>query len=598
MVDHRADKEMGPAFSLSETFVRLPGSGWLSGIFNSRRSRPLAGGLRSHLSTHRIAIGVSILWLVIVAAYAAGYLLKVGELGDVAHAMPTLDLLFFAFAISGPISMIMIASMMMDRAARLADAITGQSDTALTLATTIVNLQDSVDALSVSTTERLDRACARMEAGMSASLERTEQALDLTTGKLDTALLYSVIMLDSNLRERFAKSEKALQDHNAGLAQTVAADGRKMLASVETRAEQTLAAHARIIERIDAEQRKCVTRVSDAIHDVSKEQRDSLALVSRTQKKSVERLTAEMLSMVKSNLEDGSRDLRSANVALSMESADAVRAVRSDVIPALATLREELDELRSSVAAHPPASAAELSGLLGSAAVEMVKSEREIVDAMMGRLSAVEENARVLIDRIDRTSRLVAVSEETASTAAPAREEDSADLLFQDLPPLGRQTRLHWTAAVHLLAGYPSTPQIAGAIDAVARDGEIARLVRLRDEILEELGSDGLFGDDLLSAHMPASVWASFARGERHPGIVDLAGVSDDVSLAIARGWMRRNPDNTALALRFLTAFRNLLNRAVSEIGEDDRLVELADTSAGRLFMMLGALTGLFQASE
>ena len=88
-------------------------------------------------------------------------------------------------------------------------------------------------------------------------------------------------------------------------------------------------------------------------------------------------------------------------------------------------------------------------------------------------------------------------------------------------------------------------------------------------------------------------LWARFGRGERGGEIAALAGIEDEVALAIARTRLRDDAEFRALAMRLVAAYARLIGRAADEIGADPRLVELAETRPGRAFQLLA---GLFRA--
>ena len=104
--------------------------------------------------------------------------------------------------------------------------------------------------------------------------------------------------------------------------------------------------------------------------------------------------------------------------------------------------------------------------------------------------------------------------------------------------------------------------------------------------------------EDVLPEHCSANVWSAWAQGERNAETAAIAGVRDDVANAIARGWLRRSEEHRSIALRYLKAYQALLVRALADLGTDARFVELAETSAGRMFILLGGLSGLFGATS
>ena len=178
MVDHRADDDQGLSFLVNpreDDRWQRPGlieqaRNWLASLRNgASRSGAFSRHDRAEvpfgewLHTNRLALGLSGIWAGALIAYGIGYFARIGSGAGSVSVLPTLDLVFFIFAILGPIVMVWFAVAMLNRATHLSDAIAGQSESALALAATIDNLNDSVDALSTGTTGRLEQACDRME---------------------------------------------------------------------------------------------------------------------------------------------------------------------------------------------------------------------------------------------------------------------------------------------------------------------------------------------------------------------------------------------------------------------------------------------------
>lgn len=686
MVDHRADRNIGMTFSLNETFGRsglfARASDWVAGRGNAGFKEPghvvrnAPGEIARWLGAHRIAVAVSAIWFCTVTAYAVGFVGQFGVGDDAPRAMRTLDLLFLSFATFGPIAMIWLVALMLDRTARLADAIGGQSDTALALAATISNLQESLDAQSSGTIERLDRACDRMEREIAQSTDTLDRTLTGTAGKLDAALLDSVIMLDSNFRDRLNRAEKLLADQNTATATRLADDTAGIIDSIRQRSDAVTAAQIRAAGKIEHDLAaagdqlehmlaSCIERVADGLTALTKEQREALGVSMSLQKRAIETvsddlsreisetgerqrsalssaraehqkatnglmtelsaalesavaqqknrleeadvlqrraidaLASDLLAAVKESLVSVNDEMRTANTKLAQETRIASRTVSDDVTPSLKALRKELDEIRQSLSMNPPASAKDLAELLGEAAKGMISPERSALLEGLARMEALEERAEVLIERIDRSSRLTelagtAAQATAAQQRAPMDHVLTADLLFGDTSMVSTEHSINWTAAVHYLSGFETPPAMQRVVDDVASDPDIKQLALIRSAILGAVAEDGLFVDDLVPAHAPADVWESFATDRQDSRVTMLAGVGDDVSEAIMRGWMRRKDENRELSLRYVGLYKKVLTRAVNDLGSDDRLVEMAESSAGRLFMLIGSLSGVF----
>jgi hypothetical protein len=272
----------------------------------------------------------------------------------------------------------------------------------------------------------------------------------------------------------------------------------------------------------------------------------------------------------------------------------AARIVEGEIVPLISGLRQALAETRDSVAAHPPASAAELAGLLGDAAEERIRPERVALEDAVGRITALEDLARKMLAEIDRTSRLNPLMEPAGPGPAVAPAA-AAELPFPALPRADGRTTLDWTAVIRALSDESPGETRRHAIERAAEDPDVAALVGLTRRLADALAEDGLYLSDLAPVHSPAALWARFAEGERGGEMAALAGIEDDVALAIARSRLRDDPGFRRLAIRLVASYARLIERAAAEIGPDPRLVEIAETRPGRAFQLLAGLLHAFR---
>ncbi|MEM9062510.1 MAG: hypothetical protein AAGD13_18770 [Pseudomonadota bacterium] len=565
----------------------LPQSSSASRGLNGRSDTP---------ATSRLALVVTLLWVAALGAYAVGYFVRLGESEGAIRSLPTLDLLFFAFAILGPVAMLWIVVSILNRAERLSEAITGQSESALVLAATIGNLNDSVDALASNTTGRLEQACDRMEREAAASVVALDKALKSSTEKLETALLDGVIMMDGNLRERSERAGTSLEKHQDEVAELLKSAVSSLRAAMKDEIARIGELREELSGAADAGTTEVRTKIEDALSEMAKAQSSGMDTANSTLKSSAEAAARELKASIATRIAEIDKRLETSNKEISDAASATSELVRKDVYEALNSLRSELAEVQQSVSVNPPASAEDLAALMGEAVHRIVSPERTALTQSVLRITALEDQARSLIDKIDRTSRLAPWMVESSSDGPVVTSEDKPSLPLGNLLPGSKRRELNWTSVVHVLAGLETIPGTESLVECTLQDADLTRVIGLRDQISDGLGADGLFADDILPEHAHASVWQRFARDEITDGIAPLAGVKDHVANAIARGWLRRDPDNRQLAFRFIEAYRRLLSRAVDDIGADPRLVELAETSAGRFFIFLGGLLGVFGA--
>ena len=609
MVDHRADNDQSLSFLVnareddgwpragllqhlrewaSDAFARRPA---VRSDVHRHNDTPWSDWLRSN----RLALALSCIWAGALVAYGVGYFARLGNVEGSASMLPTLDLVFFTFAILGPIAMIWFAVAMLNRATYLSDAITGQSESALALAATINNLNDSVDALSAGTTGRLEQACDRMEREASASVRTLDKSLTDTATKLETTLLDSVILMDSDIKKRMDRVTHALEDQQSratqNLQQTIAA----IQAAFDRESSEIGTMQRELVSRTDASLQEATLCLQTALNDLTSRQEAGLGAANEHIESAAQGLADDLNTKVQHHLTQIADALNSTQTELTTSASVTSATIRSELGGAFAELRKDVDHVRDSVAAHPPATAHDLAALMGEAVHRIISPEREALTQSVLRISALEEQVRTLLDRFDRTSRLMPHMD-AAPALTPASIENAPDdtPLFGSLPQSPASADMNWNAVIHILRGAQPLPGTHEIVERTQSDPELKALIRLRDDILNALGERGLFAEDLAPEHCSAAIWHAWLRKDATLDTSELAGIRDEVSNAIARGWLRQDSANLSLSLRYLQIWQSILHRAVGEGCEDKHLVELTDTSAGRLFLLLGGLTGLF----
>lgn len=613
MVDERADAPSTLGYG------RPGGDGWRVGT-TARMGESVAGWVQSRVGalfapgpggegvSYRLPVAVTGIWLMALGAYAIGYFERLGAEAEagVPRALPTMDLLFFAFAVVGPVLMLWLVFLLQARAAKVTEALTAQSESALALAATVAGLHEAVETLSAGTTGRIAEAASVVERDGAAAMARLDATLEQLGQRLDTGLLDAVVMLDRNLRERSAKADAALDTQrdalarrlDAGaerLAQRLEEDAERLARMIEAQARGMEAAQSALGERIASSLTAHGNRLEQGTSEILDALRARLEQVAEGVDAAMRKLAADMGSEQRNRHRDMDADMRKREVRLHAAVDEVARAIEGGVAPLLGEIRIALGEMGGSIAANPPATAAELARLLGEAAEREIQPERLQLEGAVGRIAALEKQAERLIERIDRTARLNPLMEPPA-VLAPANAAAGPELPFADLPRGASRAVLDWTAVVHALDGRRGGGEAGRrATEKAAADPDVAAVGQLAAQVAKALAEDGLHLSDLAPVHAPAALWQRFARGERGGEVELLAGIEDEIALAIARARLRDDAAFRALALRLVAAYARLLTRAVGEIGADPRLVELAETPPGRAFMLLAGLTHAFR---
>lgn len=657
MVDHRAEQsDHAPLFDRTSLrnwremiqFDRL--TDWLGRIWPARsetRGNPPGQSAISWLGVNRVPVAVTALWVLALGAYGVGYVERLQATGEGVSAVPTMDLMFFAFAVVGPIAMVWVVVSLLNRTALLSESIVIQSESALALAATVSNLQDSVDALAEGTTGRLERTLDTLEEKTSSSVLALDNAitaalddtrttikargtdidqtladtgtaisevlnsrvamLDKTLAeasqKLDNAVVDSVILVNSTIRHRSDKFESALDEQRKTFADRLDNDADTLANTMQTQAQALHDTQIALSERIEANLADSKARLDHALGQNLARQQAGFTQAGKQFEGALTKMSGEMSQALDARSRAIDADLRQNHSRLATAITNTANMVETDLSRLLESVRVALVETQDTIAANPPASAGELTNLLGNSAREIIRPEQNALNESVARLANLEEQARALLLQIDRTSRLNPLMEhQPEDTASPADVDDApvaqpSGLPFDHLPVAKTGAALNWTAVVHALDDRITGVGIRALVEKTRENPQIGALIDLRNRVQEGLAEDELFAQDLKPEHGDAPTWARFGRGERGKTVASLAGIDDDIALAIARARLRTNADFRADTLRFVSGYAGLLERAVSEIGTDPRLVEMAETTTGRLFMLLAGLTGGFERS-
>ena len=544
-------------------------------LSNLAGARPVGFSLPGWVNRNALPLGISAFWLVALGAYAVGYLNRMQAAGA-GTFLPTLELMFLCFAVTGPIAMVWVVTGLLRRTERLSDTVADQNETVLALATSVSALAESMDLVSDATAGRLDAACKRMEANTRSSAEKLDRSLDDIVTKVDSTLLDSVILLDRATRDRTAHVEKLLEKGRALLIDRLDADAETLSSRIEG-----------ILGGIDDKIDKSLTGALD-------DQRDRVEAATTKIDNALAALADQVEEAGKSRAEFLDDSVRQNIASLRMAVKTATEMLESGLVQPVARITARLEGTASSIAAHPPASADELARLLEEAATGMVQEERTLLAENVARIGKLEEVAEVLLRQIDKTSRLNPHMESNpVQPRAEAVETDGA--LPLDLPEAGRaRANLNWTALVDLLNGGPFQPGMRQVVEAVLSDPDVRTVVESGRTLLDAFVEESVHVEDLPPEHVSANLWLRFGQGERGGEIAGLAGIEDEITLAIVRSRLRRDGDLQARALRFAEAYARLTKRAAEQIGEDPRTIEMADTQFGRAFLMVASLMGMF----
>mgnify|MGYP001824115192 FL=1 len=131
------------------------------------------------------------------------------------------------------------------------------------------------------------------------------------------------------------------------------------------------------------------------------------------------------------------------------------------------------------------------------------------------------------------------------------------------------------------------------ALRRALRDRTARRLVQASQDVLTLLSQDGIYMDDLHPAPVDASLWRSFAAGERGKSIDRLGAIRDEAAIRLIAGRVREDTIFRDAVHHFLRRFDETLVSFEDQATDTD-LLALAETRTARAFMLLARASGTF----
>lgn len=144
---------------------------------------------------------------------------------------------------------------------------------------------------------------------------------------------------------------------------------------------------------------------------------------------------------------------------------------------------------------------------------------------------------------------------------------------------------------------FPDSPDDAEGIRTLRRaleDPVAAKLIRSAQDVLNLLGADGIYMDDLVPEELPpGALWRRFSEGARGQTVAELGAIEEPNVLAATATRMRSDPVFRDAAQHFLRQFDRSLSDFVPTV-PDEMLAMIGATRTARAFMLLGRVAGTF----
>lgn len=267
-----------------------------------------------------------------------------------------------------------------------------------------------------------------------------------------------------------------------------------------------------------------------------------------------------------------------------------------DVRLAAARLTSAVDALRLTTTSRSGPVADDLAEALSRAARATMAEDRASVTDTIARLDATLAQTQALVgDLAGRDSKARREAKTIAVTEAKA-DEAQAVMPFVAEPEGKSVAAIPWDSVVRALQFPNDESDEAGfaAIRVVVEDHDLAALLQAAEDVLSLFSEDGLYMEDVRPDIAPLPLWRRYAEGERGKMVSGIGGIRDEVALAIARGLLRNDPVFRDTAIHFLRRFDRLAERMIAELGDDEMVLEAADSRTGRAFMIVARVMGVF----
>lgn len=267
-----------------------------------------------------------------------------------------------------------------------------------------------------------------------------------------------------------------------------------------------------------------------------------------------------------------------------------------DVRLAAARLTSAVDALRLATSSRSGPVADDLAEALARAARSTMAEDRAAVANAITRMDATLAETQAMVGDLAGRDSKARRQSKTIAVAEVEADEAQAVMPFVAEPAGAPSTAISWDSVVRALQFPNDEADEAGfeAIRVVVEDHDLAALLQAAEDVLSLMSEDGLYMEDVRPDIAPAPVWRRYAEGERGKDISQIGGIHDEVALAIARSLLRNDPVFRDTALHFLRRFDRLAERMIAELGEDQMVLEAADSRTGRAFMIVARVMGVF----
>ncbi|MFK5996849.1 MAG: hypothetical protein QM492_01940 [Rhodobacterales bacterium] len=127
------------------------------------------------------------------------------------------------------------------------------------------------------------------------------------------------------------------------------------------------------------------------------------------------------------------------------------------------------------------------------------------------------------------------------------------------------------------------------------KDHTTSKLVHSAQAVLTMLSEDGIYMDDLRLEKPDTSAWRQFAKGARGKDVAALGMIRDRTALTLTKTRLQNDTAFRETVHGFLKQFDTILAE-FEKTAKDSELEEMGETRSASAFMLLGRVSGAFDA--
>ncbi len=265
------------------------------------------------------------------------------------------------------------------------------------------------------------------------------------------------------------------------------------------------------------------------------------------------------------------------------------------IAKSLLTMRRETNDMRTSVE--------KMRKTLEVQVAEESETRDRWIQSQLAQITAMTKQTDHRVSQL--AEQTLAVQGQTPAprntTALSPKNTEAIDINQADLPLPDNSKTANTPVTIRELIkalNFPNNESDTEGFHALRRaknDHTTSKLLASAQAVLTMLSQDGIYVDDLRVEKPDASAWRSFAKGIRGKDVAALGMVRDRSALTLANTRLKHDVPFRETVHTFLTQFDTVL-REFEKTAENSELTEMGKTRSALAFMLLGRVSGAFNA--